>query len=77
MYPAALIRSAEEMQPTYKACERRNTGEAYRRFRSPTALSGVHERVVAAIGHKVTGGVIALMCVLGVIGWWMNFWPGP
>jgi hypothetical protein len=54
----------------------RNSGEALRRFRSP-GLFDVHEMLVLALRHKLTAGIIALMGVLGVVGWWITFWPSP
>lgn len=60
---------------TYKACKYRNTEDAYGRFRSSNAASRAYETVVASMHHKITGGIIALMSALGVIGWWMTFGP--
>jgi hypothetical protein len=62
---------------TYKAPELRNSGEAFRRFRSSSLASIAHETLVAAMRHKLTAGIIALMGVLGVVGWWLTFWPSP
>jgi hypothetical protein len=63
------------MQPAYKPCELRNTGQAFRRFRTAGAFAAVHEFVNAAIGRKLTAGLIALMGAAGLIGLLITFWP--
>jgi hypothetical protein len=63
------------MQPAYKPCELRNTGEAFRRFRTAGALAAVQELVTAAIGRRLTAGLIALMGTAGLIGLLITFWP--
>jgi hypothetical protein len=63
------------VHPVYKPCELRNSGEAFRRFRTVGALAAVHEFLIAAIGRKWTAGLIALMGTAGLIGFLITFWP--
>jgi hypothetical protein len=63
------------MQPAYKPCELRNTGEAFRRFRTAGALAAAHEFVTAAVGRKLTAGLIALIGTAALIGLLITFWP--
>jgi hypothetical protein len=59
----------------YKPCQHRNSGEAYQRFHRSATFSGTHRFVVAALRHKLTGAIIALMAAAGVVGWWTTFSP--
>jgi hypothetical protein len=57
----------------YKPCQQRNSGDAYRRFHRSATFSGTHRFVAAAMRHKVTGAIIALMAAAGMVGWWTTF----
>lgn len=61
----------------YKARQLRNSGEAFRRFRSASLSSGAHEMLLTALRHRLTGAFIALMGALGLVGWWLTFGPLP
>ena len=60
---------------SYKASGLRNSGEAYRQFRTAGFLSGVHEAVVGLLRQRALGGAIALMSGAGLIGALITFWP--
>ena len=62
------------MQSAHKSL--RNSGEAFRRFRTAGALAQVHEFVIAAMRRKLTAGLIVLMGTAGLIGCLITFWPG-
>jgi hypothetical protein len=61
----------------YKVCQQRNSGEAYRQFRSTATglLAGAHEVMVGLLRHKLVGGVIAVMGGAGLLGTLITFWP--
>jgi hypothetical protein len=63
----------------YKVCHARNSGEAYRQFRSSALLrglfAGAHERMVGLMRHRFFGGALAVMSTAGVIGTLITFWP--
>jgi hypothetical protein len=61
------------MSTAYKACDLRNSGEAFRRFRSSGILAGAHETLVALLRHKAVGGILALMGAAGLIGGLITF----
>ena len=63
------------MEAVFKVCRSRNSGEAYRQFRSTSLVIGVHEMVIDRLRHKLVGGVIALMGTVGLIGLLITFWP--
>ena len=54
------------MQRAYKPCELRNSGQAFRRFRTAGAFAG---------GRKLTAGLIALIAIAVLIGCLITFWP--
>jgi len=60
---------------SYKVCHARNSGEAYRQFRSTGLAAGTHEMLVDLLGHKLVGGAIALMGSAGLLGLLITFWP--
>jgi hypothetical protein len=68
-----------ERSPTdaaaYKVCDTRNSGDAYRQFRSTGVVVGVHAMVIELLRHKLVGGAIALMGTAGLIGLLITFWP--
>jgi hypothetical protein len=59
----------------YKVCHARNSGDAYRQFRSTGVLVGVHGMVIELLRHKLVGGAIALMATVSFIGLLITFWP--
>jgi hypothetical protein len=61
----------------YKVCQQRNSGEAYRRFRSTATglFAGAHEVMLGLLRHKLVGAVIAVMGSAGVFGTLITFWP--
>jgi hypothetical protein len=63
------------MEAVFKVCRSRNSGEAYRQFRSTRLVIGVHEMVIHLLRHKLVGGAIALMGTVGLIGLLITFWP--
>jgi hypothetical protein len=63
------------MEAVFKVCRSRNSGEAYRQFRSTSLVIGVHEMVIGLLRHKLVGGAIALMGTVGFIGLLITFWP--
>ena len=62
-------------ETSYRACGLRNSGDAYRQFRTEGFLSGLHETVVGLLRQRLLGGVIALMGGAGLIGVLITFWP--
>jgi hypothetical protein len=67
-----------ERTPTaapFKVCRLRNSGEAYRQFRSTGFMSGAHEMLIDLLRHKLVGAGIALMGTIGLIGLLLTFWP--
>jgi hypothetical protein len=60
---------------TYKLRQLRNSGEAYRQFRSTGVLVGVHEMLIGLLRHRMVGGAIVLMGTVGLIGLLITFWP--
>lgn len=64
-----------DLNRTYRTCEIRNSGEAYRRFRANGLAAAVHETLQTLMRHKLIGGAIALMGVAGLIGCLITFWP--
>jgi hypothetical protein len=67
------------MEAVFKVCRSRNSGEAYRQFRSSALLrglfAGAHEMAVGLLRHRLVGGAIALMGTVGLIGLLLTFWP--
>jgi hypothetical protein len=63
------------MEVVFKVCRSRNSGEAYRQFRSTSLVIGVHEMVIDLLRHKLVGGAITLMGTVGLIGLLITFWP--
>jgi hypothetical protein len=63
------------LEAVFKVCRSRNSGEAYRQFRSTSLVIGVHEMVIQHLRHKLVGGAIALMGAVGLIGLLITFWP--
>jgi hypothetical protein len=63
------------MEVVFRVCRSRNSGEAYRQFRSTSLVIGVHEMVIDLLRHKLVGGAIALMGTVGLIGLLITFWP--
>ena len=61
------------MSNAYKACDLRNSGEAFRRFRSSGIVAGAHETLVVLLRHKLVGGILALMGAAGLIGGLITF----
>ena len=61
------------MSNAYKACELRNSGEAFRRFRSSGIFAGAHETLVALLRHKAVSGILALMGAAGLLGALITF----
>ena len=59
----------------YKVCHARNSGDAYRQFRSTGAVVGVHGMVIDLLRHKLVGGAIVLMGTAGLVGLLITFWP--
>jgi hypothetical protein len=53
----------------------RNSGEAYRQFRTMGVLAGVHEMVIDLMRRKLVGGAILVMGTAGFIGILVTFWP--
>jgi hypothetical protein len=64
-----------DVEHSYKVCQLRNSGQAYRRFHCPGALAEVHQTLVKHMRHKATAGIIALMGTAGLIGGLITFWP--
>ena len=52
----------------------RNSGEAYRQFRSTGVLVSTHEMVIDLLRHKLVGAAIALMGAAGLAGILVTFW---
>ena len=67
--------SRSPMEAVFKVCRSRNSGEAYRQFRSTSLVIGVHEMVIGLLRHKLVGVAIALMGTVGLIGLLLTFWP--
>jgi hypothetical protein len=63
------------LEAVFKVCRSRNSGEAYRQFRSTGLVIGVHEMVIGLLRHKLVGAAIALMGTVGLIGLLITFWP--
>jgi hypothetical protein len=63
------------LEAVFKVCRSRNSGEAYRQFRSRGLVIGVHEMVIGLLRRKLVGGAIALMGTVGLIGLLITFWP--
>jgi hypothetical protein len=61
------------MSNVYKACDLRNSGEAFRRFRSSGIVAGAHETLVVLLRHKAVGGILALMGAAGLVGGLITF----
>ena len=61
------------MESTYRVL--RNSGEAYRQFRSFGFLAGAHEMMLGFMRHKLFGGALAVMGSAGLIGTLITFWP--
>ena len=61
------------MSNAYKACDLRNSGEAFRRFRSSGLFAGTHQTLVVLLRHKAVGGILALMGAAGLIGGLISF----
>jgi hypothetical protein len=61
------------MSNAYKACDLRNSGEAFRRFRSSGILTGAHETLVGLLHHKAVGAVVALMAAAGLVAGLITF----
>jgi hypothetical protein len=61
------------MESTYRVL--RNSGEAYRQFRTFGFLAGAHELMVGLMRHRFFGGALAVMSTAGVIGTLITFWP--
>ena len=61
------------MSNAYKACDLRNSGEAFRRFRCSGIAAGAHETLVVLLRHKAVGGILALMGAVGLIGGLISF----
>ena len=58
----------------------RNSGDAYRQFRSTGVLAtslvgGAHAMVIDLLRHKLVGGAIAALGTAGLIGVLITFWP--
>ena len=57
----------------------RNSGDAYRQFRSHDVLTGLfagaHQRVFDLLRHRLVGATIAAMGTAGLIGVLITFWP--
>jgi hypothetical protein len=64
-----------QSQSAYKACDLRNSGEAFRQFRPAGLLAGAHEFAVRVMQHAVMGAVVACMGLAGVAGALVTFWP--
>ena len=62
-------------ETSYRACGLRNSGDAYRQFRTSGFLAGIHENLVGLLRQPLLGGVIALMGCAGLIGVLVTFWP--
>jgi hypothetical protein len=60
---------------TYKACSLRNSGDAYRQFRSSGFLGRIHETAVGLLRQRLVGAAIAVMGGAGLIGALITFWP--
>jgi hypothetical protein len=60
----------------YRACDLRNSGEAFRQFRPAGLLAGAHELALRLMQHAVTGAVIVCMGLAGLVGAVVTFWPG-
>ena len=43
------------MEAVFKVCRSRNSGEAYRQFRSTSLVIGVHEMVIELLRRKLNG----------------------
>jgi hypothetical protein len=61
------------MDSTYRVL--RNSGEAYRQFRSFGFIAGTHEMVLGLVRHRLFGGALALMGSAGLIAGVITFWP--
>ena len=51
----------------FKACDLRNSGDAYRRFHAAGFFAGAHERAMALFAHPFCGGLIAVMATAGAL----------
>jgi hypothetical protein len=60
---------------TYKACDLRNSGEAFRQFRPAGLIGGAHVLAMALLRHKLAGAAIACMGVAGLVAALFTFWP--
>ena len=54
----------------------KNSVQAFRHFRSPGFLGGVHQGLIDLLNHRLVGAAIALMGSAGIIGTFILFWPG-
>ena len=62
-----------QSQPTFK--DLRNSGEAFRQFRTAGLLTGAHEFALGVLRHKLVGAAIACMGLAGLAGTLITFWP--
>jgi hypothetical protein len=53
----------------------KNSGEAFRHFRTPGFLGGAHQALIELLHHRLVGAAIALMGGAGIIGTFILFWP--
>lgn len=53
----------------------RNSGEAYRQFRSAGFAAAVHAATLGLMRRKLFGAVIVLMGIAGIAGTFITFWP--
>lgn len=53
----------------------RNSGEAYRQFRPTRFVAGAHGMVLELMRHKLSGAIIALAGIAGIVGTFITFWP--
>jgi hypothetical protein len=60
---------------TYKACDLRNSGEAFRRFHPAGLLVGAHVLAIRLLRHKLAGAAIAGMGASGLVAALFTFWP--
>jgi hypothetical protein len=60
----------------YPVPEMLNNAAALRQFQRPGFVSGTRWFVRAAIRHRVTGAIIAIIVVSGAVGAIATFWPG-
>jgi predicted HAD superfamily phosphohydrolase YqeG len=64
-----------DVEHSYKVCQLRNSGQAYRQFHCTGILTDLHETLVKLMRHKATASLIALMGTAGLIGGLITFWP--